>query len=165
MPDRLPTTDADRHARRRAGPPARASEAEVFALVHRAAAVADGLALLRQAPLECAAVLLGVEPRAVERVRAALEDAALAEAAALRFERATAGPCAGERVVAAHAPAPRDPEALLAAARRRAGGLALLLDTAPECAAIVFGVHPDLVLRARDLAARAAPGGGAPPAR
>jgi hypothetical protein len=164
MPDRLPTTEAEHHARRRGGPPARASEAEVFALVHRAAGVADGLALLRQAPLECAAVLLGVEPRILERVRAALEDAALAGEAALRFARAAAGPRAGAAVVAAPAPAPRDPEALLAAARRRAGGLALLLDTAPECAAIVFGVPPDLVLRAREAAARAGPGRGAPPA-
>jgi hypothetical protein len=101
-------------------------------------------------------VLLGVEPRAVERVRVALEDAALREEAALRFERAQ-----GKRPARAAPPltpaAPRDPEALLRTARERPGGLALLLDAAPEAAAVLFGVHPDVVERARQAAGRAAP--------
>jgi hypothetical protein len=156
MPDRLPPIDAEPRARRRAPPHVRASRAEALALVDRAAAIPDGLALLERAPLECIAVLLGVEPRAVERVRAALEDAALREEAALRFARAQ-----GKRPAPAAAPPvpapPRDPEALLRAARARPGGLALLLEAAPEAAAVLFGVHPDVVERAREAAARAAP--------
>lgn len=161
MPDRLPL-DAEPRARRHAAPHARASRAEALALVERAAAIPDGLALLERAPLECIAVLLGVEPRAIERVRAALEDPALREEAALRFARAQGRRPA--RAASAAAAAPSDPEALLRVARARAGGLALLLDAAPEAAAVVFGVHPDLVDRARAAAARGAPGGGGPAA-
>ena len=165
MPDRVPPTDAEPRAHRRAAPRAhaRAAEAEALALVERAAAVPDGLALLQRAPLECVAVLLGVAPRIVERVRAALEDPALREEAALRFAHA-AGRRAAATAAAAPAPAPRDPEALLREAGTRAGGLDLLRDAAPEAAAIVFGVHPDLVDRARQAAGRGGPGGGAAPA-
>jgi len=168
MPDRVPPTDAEPRAHRRAATHAhahaRAAEAEALALVERAAAVPDGLALLQRAPLECVAVLLGVVPRIVERVRAALEDPALREEAALRFARAAGRRAAAPAAAAAPAPAPRDPEALLREAGARAGGLDLLLDAAPEAAAIVFGVHPDLVDRARQAAGRGVPGGGAAPA-
>jgi hypothetical protein len=165
MPDRLPTDprDAEPRPRRRAAR-ASASQAEALALVERAAAIPEGLALLERAPLECAAVLLGVDPRAVERARAALEDPALHEEASLRFERAADRRAAATPRAPAPPPAPRDPEALLAAARARGGGLAILLEAAPECAAIVFGVHPDLVHRARALAAREVPQPGPPPA-
>lgn len=156
MPDRLPPIDAEPRPRRRPAPHARASDAEALALVERAAAIPEGLALLERAPLECIAVLLGVEPHTIERVRAALEDPALREEAALRFARARGRRPA--RAAAALAAPPSDPQALLRIARARPGGLALLLDAAPEAAAIVFGVHPDLVDRARE-AARAGPGG------
>jgi hypothetical protein len=157
MPDRVPPTEPRHPAARPRRRAPRASAAEALALVERAAAIPDGLALLEHAPLECAAVLLGVDPGAVERVRAALEEPALRGEAALAFERA-----AGRRRPAAGAggsppPAPSDPAALVTAARRREGGLAVLLDAAPECAAIVFGVHPDLVHRARALLARGDP--------
>lgn len=160
MPDPIPTSDlaAAPHPRRHAAPAA-ASRAEVLAVVERASRVPDGLALLERAPLECVAVLLGVEPRTIERVRVALADPAThAEAA-----RHLAGAAGRRRAPAAPTPAPRprDPEALLAAARERADGLALLCSAAPETAAIAFGVHPDLVHGARALAAR---GPGAPPA-
>ncbi len=157
MPDRLPI-DAEPRPRRRASAPLRASAEEVLALVDRAAAIPDGLALLEGAPLECIAVLLGVDPRAIERVRAALEDAALRGEAALAFERAAARQRPTARASGSPPPPPRDPAALLAAARRREGGLAVLLDAAPECAAVVFGVHPDLVQRARGRLARGDPG-------
>ncbi len=153
MRERLPTTDAELPVRRRATAADRATDGEVFAIVERAARVRDGLALVEQAPLESVAVLLGVAPTTIERVRAALEDPALREEAALRLARAegkrprptAAGP-------SKTAQPPRDPDALLRAARAREGGLALLLDAAPECAAVVFGVHPELVARARERA-------------
>ncbi|HET8542689.1 MAG TPA: hypothetical protein VFL83_22635 [Anaeromyxobacter sp.] len=163
MPDRLPQIDpaeSEPRSRRRGAARPRASRDEAFAVVERAARMADGLAVLERAPLECAAVLLGVDPGAVECVRVALDDRALREEAILRFVSAAAGRRAPAKV-AAPAPAPRDPEALLAAARQRDGGVAILLDASPECAAIVFGVHPDLVHRARAVAAR----GGAASAR
>jgi hypothetical protein len=163
MPDRLPPIDAEPRPRRRAAAAARASEA--FAVVERAAGVADGLALLERAPLECAAVLLGIEPRTIGRVRAALEDPALREEATVRFARAAGGRPAATATAGASPRPPRDPEALLLAARERAGGLAILLEASPECAAIVFGVHPDLVQGARERAARGGPAGGAAPAR
>ena len=155
MPEFHPTNEPalEHRARRRSGPPTRASLAEVVALVERAARVRDGFVLLERAPLECVAVLLGVEPRAIERAREALEDPAVREEAVRAFQgaalrRATAA------AVAAPPPPPRDPEALLLAARQRAGGLALLLSASPEAAAIAFGVHPELVHGARQLAAR-----------
>lgn len=165
MPEILPTNEpAQEHrARRRAGPPSRASLDDVVALVERAARVPDGLVLLERAPLECVAVLLGVDPREIERVRAALEDPAVREEAVRAYQRA-----AGRRTATVAAssppPRPRDPEALLLAARQRADGLALLLSTAPEVAAVAFGVHPDLVHGARKLAARGAAAGDVDPA-
>ena len=155
MPDRVPLIDPAARARRRAAP-GRASRAEVTALVEKAALVPDGLVLLQRAPLECVAVLLGVEPLTVERVRAALEDPATRDEAASAFAQAAA-----RRPASAPAPAgpaaPRDPEALLLAARAREDGLALLLSAAPEAAAVAFGVHPELVHRVRDLTHAAPP--------
>lgn len=163
MTDRIPSTEPFAEPRRRRAAPANASRADVLALVERAAHLRDGLVLLERAPLECVAVLLGVEPRAVERVRAALEDPALHGEAARHFAR-----CAATRRAEPGAPEvrppPRDPAALLAAAREREGGLALLLGAAPECAAVAFGVHPDLVHRAREAAARAGLAPDSPPA-
>lgn len=158
MPETLPTTSTPAAHRRRRPAPPRASHAEVLALVERAARIPDGLTLLEGAPLECVAVLLGVEPRTVERVRAALEDPALRAEAGHHFVRLTAG-----HRVPASAPAeapprpPRDPQALLLAALARDGGIALLLSAAPEAAAVAFGVHPELVHRAREAAADSPP--------
>jgi hypothetical protein len=154
MPETLPTSaNPAEHRSRRRHVPHRASDAEVLALVERAARVPDGLALLEGAPLECVAVLLGVEPRTVERVRAALEDPALRAEAGRHHLRLAAGRRPGaDGAAAAPAPAraPRDPQSLLLAALARDGGVALLLSAAPEAAAVAFGVHPDLVHRARE---------------
>ena len=156
MPEIHPTNEPalEHRARRRTGPPARASIADVVALVERAAGVPDGLVLLERAPLECIAVLLGVDPRVIERARAALEDPAVREEAARAFQHAAGRRAAGTAPVAAPPQPPRDPEALIRAARQRADGLALLLSASPEAAAIAFGVHPDLVHGARQVAAR-----------
>lgn len=134
---------------------ARPTAAQVIALVERAARIPDGLALLEASPLECAAVLLGVDPRTLERVRAALADPQLHEEVRLAFAHLVAlRPPPRPEAPPAPVAAPRDPEALLAAAARRPGGDSLLLSAAAESAAVLFGVHPDLVLQARELAAR-----------
>ncbi len=138
---------------RRAPHGGRASDAEINDVVARAALVADGLALLEGAPLECAAVLLGVAPPAIERVRAALEDDLARAAARVLFARAAGRPRPAPAAEARPA-APRDAAQLLAAANRRPGGQALLLAASAECAAIAFGVHPELVHAARELARR-----------
>jgi hypothetical protein len=123
------------------------------AAVERAARVADGLAILEGAPLECAAVLLGLPPPAIERVRAALEvPLARSEARALFARAAARGP--GSATAAAPAPPTLDAERLLSVARERPDGLDLLCAASPECAAVAFGVHPDLVDAARELARR-----------
>jgi hypothetical protein len=135
--------------------PPRAGDHEISDVIERATRVQDGLALLRCAPLETAAILLGVAPPAIERARAslrspgALENATALLASAAASWRAAAAP-------PPRPPAPRDPEQLIDAARKRADGLSLLLSAAPEAAAIAFGVHPDLILGAREFAARRA---------
>jgi hypothetical protein len=125
-------------------------EQVISEVIARTARVPDGLAVLLGAPLECAAILLGMAPAAIERTRHALRDpGVLAGAAALQ-----AGPVQGRPAARPPRPqAPRDPQQLLQAARQRADGLALLLSAAPEAAAIAFGVHPDLVHGARAAAA------------
>jgi hypothetical protein len=153
MTERAPPLDlSNPRARRRAPQGGRASETEIRDVVDRAARVADGLALLEGAPLECAAVLLGVSPPAIERVRAAFEDALARDAARMLFARASARPPTAADDDGARPAPPRDGEQLLAAATRRPGGLALLLAASPECAAVAFAVHPDLVHAARELA-------------
>ena len=141
---------------RRRATSARASLGEVLALVARAATLADGFALLERAPLECIAVLLGVEPRAIERARAALADAEIREEALRELAR-VAGRRPAATAPAEPPPRPRDADALLAAARGREDGLALLLSAAPETAAIAFGVHPALVHAARARAGEVGP--------
>jgi hypothetical protein len=153
MPETLPTTSTPAAHRRRRPAPPRASDAEVLALVERAARIPDGLTLLEGAPLECVAVLLGVEPRTVERVRAALEEPALRAEAGRHFVRNAASLRAPAAAPAEAPRSPRDPQALLLAALGRDGGIGLLLSAAPEAAAVAFGVHPELVHRVREAAA------------
>jgi hypothetical protein len=132
--------------------PARATEAELRAMLDRAAGAADGQALLRSAPLECAAILLGVEARLLERVRVTLDRPEPGDELA-----AVLGAGPSRRRPAADPPSPRtlvrDPHQLIDAARRQADGLDVLLSAAPEAAAIAFGVHPDLVHGAREVVA------------
>ena len=125
-------------------------------LVRRSAVHPDGLALLERGQLECVAVLLGVHPRDVERARVALDApgarTAAAEAAAKVGAEGGALPALAGRP--APESVPRAPEGVLREAERRGGGLELLASSAPECAAIVFGVTPAVVLAARELLAR-----------
>jgi hypothetical protein len=125
----------------------------VLALVERAARFPEGLALLEGGLLECVAVLLGVEPRTLERARAALADPALRAEAGRHHLRLTGGRRTAPAAPSPEPPPPpRDPQALLLAALAREGGVALLLSAAPEAAAVAFGVHPALVHRAREAA-------------
>lgn len=133
----------------------RGGDPETSEVIERAVRVPDGLALLRGAPLETAAILLGVTPPAIERARASLQvPGVLAHAAALLSSAEASWRSAAQPPP--RPPAPRDPEQLIDAARSRADGLSLLLSAAPETAAIAFGVHPDLVHGARAVAVRRA---------
>jgi hypothetical protein len=159
MPDLTITPPHADPARHRHAPAARATQDEVRAAAERAAGHADGLAILREAPLECAAVLLGLDPLRLERVRAALADPdTLADALRAHAHARDRAASTRRSAPAGDAPVspPGDAAALLEAAGRRAGGLEILLEAPAECAAILFSVHPALVLRARVLAGRGA---------
>lgn len=132
-----------------------AVDAHVLEAVRRAAAHGGGLALLEHAPIDCAAVLLSLHPRDLERARAVLANPAVraaVDAILSSAPPATPGAAAPPEPRAA----PRTAEALVAEAERRSGGAALLASAAPECAAVIFGVRPDLVLAARAMLARRA---------
>ncbi len=129
---------------------------ELRDLVRRSASVRRGLALLHRAPVEAAAVALGVHPGAVERARAALADPGQRAMAVEEFVRAAAAaeppgpiPMAVEPVAAT-----ATPEALLALAARDPATLELLVYGPVDVAAIVFAVHPALVGEARRLVGR-----------
>jgi hypothetical protein len=147
-----PAAPLAQRARRQqpAAAPRRAPDPALAALIERAAALPRGLALLHHGPLEPIAVLLSVHPGVVERARADLEDPRARAAAIALFAEA-----ARRHAPAVEAPPPPrrapDPEALVAEAARRPGGTAVLASAAVECAAISFGVHPDVVLAARAL--------------
>jgi hypothetical protein len=147
-----PSSEPRPHLRPR---PSRPVDPELRDLAERALRVPDGLALLMGAPLECAAILLGVAPPVIERSRVTLEAPGLLEEIVASLAHGAAGRRAAP-TAPPRPPAPRDPEQLIAAARQRSDGLRLLLSGAPEAAAIAFGVHPDLVQGARDVAARRA---------
>jgi hypothetical protein len=123
-------------------------------VVERATSLRRGLAFLRRAPAEVVAATLGVHARAVEEARSQLEDPPARERLLRVFARALE-----ERRGAAPAPpappaaAARSPDDLIQEAERHALGLDFLHLAPPETVAITFEVHPDTVLRAREILA------------
>jgi hypothetical protein len=142
-------------ARDRALEPERQLAPEIVELVDRSAALRQGLALLHRAPLEWVAAALGMHPLIVERARACLdrrpdrEFVIRAYVRALERRRLEAPPTPGSAV-----PPRCGPEELVRAAERHALGVQFLLCAPLEVAAVSFTVHPDVVLRARELLAR-----------
>ena len=126
---------------------------EIRDLLDRCAGFRRGLAFLHRAPPECVASALGVPVSLVERARARLERgpervALLQEYARARDRRPA--PVAPR----AFAPANRGPEDVVREAEAHPLGVQFLLCAPFETAAIAFGVHPDVVLEARELLAR-----------
>lgn len=118
-----------------------------------------GLAFLHLADLECAAVTLGVDARLVARAREALAtpDGRADLIAAVRRARAEAD-LAGPSTTPAAAPVeprpPRSARELVRSAAEHSLGLEFLRDGFLESVAVIFHVHPKLVLRARALLER-----------
>jgi hypothetical protein len=136
------------------GTPAAVLDPAIQLVIERAAALPRGLALLHRAPLECVAVRLATHPQWIARARAALEDGAKRAAVLGCFTWAAHQGGRAPAKAQAGAPRPRSPEELVSAADERPGGVAVLASASIEYAAIIFGVHPDLVLAARELVAR-----------
>ncbi len=118
-----------------------------------------GLAFLHLADPECAAVSLGVDARVVVEAREALatpEGRAQLIAAVRRARREieAAPPAAGCEPLPLHPRRPRNGRELLRAATEHALGLEFLRSGYLESVAVVFQVHPKLVLRARALLRR-----------
>jgi hypothetical protein len=141
-------------SRERSRTPAGALDPATRRVVEHAAALPRGLAVLDRAPLECVAVLVGAHPGAVARARAALGSADTRAAVLDVFARAARRDADARPEPRGAAPRLRTPEDLLRVGSERPGGLALLEAASVECAAIAFGVHPELVLAARALLGR-----------
>lgn len=124
---------------------------EVLELLERSTAIPRGLAFVRRAPLDSVAVTLGVHPRVVEHACDCLDHAEARKMMIRFFANAL------ERRRSRMPPSPLkqeeagDPEQLLAAAEAHPLGLEFLAEAPFETAAVIFGVHPFLVLRAREL--------------
>jgi hypothetical protein len=128
--------------------------AEVRGLVARSAGLRRGLAFVHRAPPECVASALGVTVRLVEYARACLERGPervllIQEYAGARDRRRRQPPGS----VARPPPPRRGPDDLARDAERHPLGVQFLLCAPFETVAITFGVHPDVVLAARDLLA------------
>ncbi len=125
---------------------------DVRDLVGLCARVPHGLGFLHLAPAESVAVTLGVHAAVVERARAWFEAPGGRALLIDEFVRAA-------RRASAPPPSPPaeprcDAEALVRRAGRAAPELAFLLEAPLESAAVLFGVHPDVVARAREILAR-----------
>jgi len=122
-------------------------------LIRRVAAHPRGLAWLHRGNLEAVSVSLGLHPYIVDRARALLDTAdgrawLIAEAGRIRRQLEREAP---QRCLCA-APVPKPPHTaaeLVRAAGAHPLGVSFLLDGYPEAVAIIFHVHPELVLRAR----------------
>ena len=116
-----------------------------------------GLALLHLADLECTAVTLGVDALTVAEARDALEtpEGRAQLIAAVRKARLEADAGSGAAPgPTAPPPPPRTARELVRAAAEHLYGLGFLSEGNLESVAIVFHVHPNLVLRARRLLER-----------
>ena len=123
---------------------------EILELLERSTAIPRGLAFVHCAPLDSVAVTLGVHPHVVEHACDCL-DHAEARAMMIRFfaraleRRRSRMPPAPPREEA-----PADPEQLIRTAEAHPLGLEFLLHAPFETAALMFGVHPFVVLGARE---------------
>jgi hypothetical protein len=126
-------------------------------LVLRLARHRRGLAFLHLVDLEPAAVTLGVDARVVAQAREALATpqgrAELIAAVGRARQEAPLSGAAAATPPSAPRP-PRSGRELIRAAAEHAYGLEFLRDGYLESVAVVFQVHPKLVLRARALLER-----------
>lgn len=114
-----------------------------------------GLAVLHLAELECAAVTLGVDPLVIERARKVLETpggrSRLIAAVRRAHDELHDAPC---REALARPEPPRTASELVRAATDHELGVEFLRRGFLESVAVIFGVHPNQVQRARVLLER-----------
>ncbi|HEY3448278.1 MAG TPA: hypothetical protein VGK67_18120 [Myxococcales bacterium] len=131
---------------------------EHHSLLEAVVALPSGVELLREGHLESVSVLFGAHPAVVDEVRGWMGSKAqrklLAEALLRARNRKPAALAPAS--VAPAPPVPATPEELLRAALEVPGGDEFLAEAPLETVAIVFGVHPDLAAKARDLVAPSA---------
>lgn len=129
---------------------------EILDLLRRAVRLPRGLALLHAAPLETAAVLLSVPPDLVLKARESLDDQAARAAVLEEWHRVHAAAPAPAFQHAAPLPAHPAPDAaaVAAEAERHPLGARFVLDAPEEAVAILFRVHPSVVIAARELLVR-----------
>ena len=135
-------------------------EPDVRDLMHRAACLPYGLALVEFGMPPCVAEMLGASAELVLRARAALADPEARPSLVGEYEHtvsrreedpeAFCRRCADEGRV----PTPGCPLALIREAEARPEGLETLRSTALEAAAVSFRVHPFVILGAREWLAR-----------
>jgi len=118
-----------------------------------------GLALLHLADLECTAVTLGVDALTVVEARDALETPEgraqlIAAVRQARLELASNPGVPAAPGSEVHQRPPRTARELVRAAAEHVYGLGFLSEGNLESVAVIFHVHPNLVLRARALLER-----------
>jgi len=128
---------------------------EIEQVLDHAASIPRGLAFLHRAPIEAVAIALAVDARLVVQVRRLLDDPATHAPVVVAFKAAVARwrrepHPEGFRAPVPPPPAP-GPEELLRAAEEHPLGREFFADAPLETVAVVFGVHPFLVLEARGL--------------
>ena len=129
---------------------------EMRELVRCVAAHAHDLGFLHLGDLEAVAVGLHIHPFVVAAAKERLEDPVerarfLEEVRQARRElECVAPPCPAPRPARSSAP-PACACELIRAAAQHPYGTAFLVHGYPEAVAVVFGVHPALVFRARDI--------------
>lgn len=133
---------------------------ELDELIERAAALPHGLVFLESAPPECVSYTLGVSRDVVGRVRDGLETPATRELIASAFRRAVerlaarSASATGDLAPLPGSPPPHGPAELIRAAETNPRGIQFLLCAPLETVAVSFGVHPFVVLGARELLGR-----------
>ncbi len=139
---------------------AASAEPDLLDLMQRAACLPYGLSLVEFGLPPCVSETLGVGAEIVLRARAALADPAVRpalvgeyEAAATRREHDPEAFCR-QCEADGRFPAPGCPLALVREAEARPSGLETLRSTALDVAATSFGVHPFVILGAREWLAR-----------
>lgn len=113
----------------------------------------SGVELLKKGHLESVSALFGARPAVVDEVRGWLGTRAQRKLVAEALLRARNRKPSKTAPAPAPAPppAPETARALVQAAREVPGGDEFLLEAPLETVAIVFGVRPDLVAKAREL--------------
>ena len=140
------------------GPGEPSPSPEVNELIRRLASFPRGVAFLDTGALECVAIVFGVCPDVILEVRGYLASHPTREWFLDQVRQAHSDhpePWHAPRPqLGSLTPGPRTAAALARAADTHEYGISFLLESPPETVAVVFHVHPQLVLRARAVFTR-----------